>query len=72
MTSDKEFQYSQRWWCRLVILATREAENHMLKATLENLKKPYFKIQIKKGGISQVWWRTPLIPALGRQRHADF
>jgi hypothetical protein len=27
--------------------------------------------QIKNSG-SQVWWRKPLIPALGRQRQADF
>ena len=28
--------------------------------------------QIKIINISRVWWHTPLIPALGRQRQADF
>jgi hypothetical protein len=27
---------------------------------------------IKKEDLSWVWWCTPLIPALGRQRQADF
>jgi hypothetical protein len=27
---------------------------------------------IKEAGESWVWWSTPLIPALGRQRQADF
>jgi hypothetical protein len=26
----------------------------------------------QKSGYSWAWWRTPLIPALGRQRQADF
>jgi hypothetical protein len=35
-----------------------------------------YKIEIrslkKKKDLSQAWWCTPLIPALGRQRQADF
>jgi hypothetical protein len=32
------------------------------------------KLKIKKlhNNLSQAWWRTPLIPALGRQRQVDF
>jgi hypothetical protein len=36
---------------------------HMLYVESPGLKRP---------STSQAWWRTPLIPALGRQRQADF
>jgi hypothetical protein len=31
----------------------------------------FIKILVKTN-LSRVWWCTPLIPALGRQRQADF
>jgi hypothetical protein len=39
---------------------------NMLKETLAKKRK------IKMIFFSRAWWRTPLIPALGRQRQADF
>jgi hypothetical protein len=35
-------------------------------------KKRKRKEKRKKALICQAWWCTPLIPALGRQRQADF
>jgi hypothetical protein len=33
----------------------------------------YAKLSLKsRNTVSRLWWRTPLIPALGRQRQADF
>jgi hypothetical protein len=32
----------------------------------------YGKFKHLRTFISQVWWHTPLIPALGRQRQEDF
>jgi hypothetical protein len=29
-------------------------------------------VVVKKSNVSRMWWRTPLTPALGRQRQADF
>jgi hypothetical protein len=42
------------------------SSNEILR--IENAKKK----KEKKKMPSRAWWRTPLIPALGRQRQADF
>jgi hypothetical protein len=39
---------------------------------LEMKNKKQNKTNKETNKTSQVWWRTPLIPALGRQRQVDF
>jgi hypothetical protein len=46
----------------------------------ENLKVSIYKVivlgyqvaELRIENRSRAWWRTPLIPALGRQRQVDF
>jgi hypothetical protein len=35
-------------------------------------KQAKIKVEIKKTSTARQWWRMLLIPALGRQRQADF
>jgi hypothetical protein len=43
---------------------TRKRFNNWISINITSKKK--------KKKRSQAWWRTPLIPTLGRQRQADF
>jgi hypothetical protein len=46
-------------------------QNRLLLSTIES-SVPSFIIMLKMFHFSGAWWHTPLIPALGRQRQADF
>jgi hypothetical protein len=39
---------------------------------MEELSLKLLEVQVILNKIRQAWWCTPLIPALGRQRQADF
>jgi hypothetical protein len=41
--------------------------SYIVKLNLKTNKQPF-----KKKDMAWQWWRSPLIPALGRQRQADF
>jgi hypothetical protein len=43
---------------------------YMIFITVE--PTPKYKISLKIFDVARQWWHTPLIPALGRQRQADF
>jgi hypothetical protein len=43
----------------------------MYTISLKEIKISFFKGR-RKVEVSQVWWCTPLIPALGRQSQTDF
>ena len=52
----------------------RSKNHHPLPAGQSVGPRPsYFilKLKVSKAQARQGWWRTPLIPALGRQRQAD-
>jgi hypothetical protein len=44
----------------------------MWKSLEEEKGKEKCSYNLKKKKKGRAWWRTPLIPALGRQRQADF
>ena len=47
-----------------------------IEPSIQALKTPHLKthkyVKQIKNSLRQAWWRTPLIPALRRQRQADF
>jgi hypothetical protein len=52
-----------------------QIQNYAQKSDKTNqqlLKPQLYNWTVKSCGESRAWWRTPLIPALGRQRQADF
>jgi hypothetical protein len=57
-----EFQDSQGYTEKLCLEKQKQNQKHPNKQTKKK----------RKCLLSQVWWRTPLIPAPGRQRQEDF
>jgi hypothetical protein len=51
----------------------QDNQGYTEKPCLEKQKQNKTKQQQQKSlNLARQWWRTPLIPALGRQRQADF
>jgi hypothetical protein len=51
---------------------TKVENRHIIRAELNLRNAPTEAHCSKKDEKTRQWWRTPLIPALGRQRQADF
>jgi hypothetical protein len=58
----------------LRIIGLEESEDSQLKGPVNTFNKIIEENfpNLKKEMSSWAWWCTPLIPALGRQRQADF
>jgi hypothetical protein len=52
--------------------SNRHAKMEMGKSPGAILQTKSNYMQLKNTKISQAWWHTPLIPALGRQRQVNF
>ena len=53
----------------MAYIYTKNKKTKTKKTKKTKTKKPN---QNKTKALSRAWWCTPLIPALGRQRQADF
>jgi hypothetical protein len=57
---------SREYWCLLQAPGTHVVSRHT------DRQNTYAHTKLKEKNTSRAGWRTPLIPALGRQRQADF
>ena len=55
-----------------MFLAGKVSQPQSSKYNLITYRKSKTAVLTKKESGAQWWWHTPLIPALGRQRKADF
>jgi hypothetical protein len=53
-------------------LSLRPLQEQQVLLTTQPSLQPRTNYFLKRDGEGRAWWRTPVIPALGRQRQADF
>ena len=56
----------------MLMLAHEVVKTNLVRHIDHGREREKYKKSIKREKISWVWWHTPLIPALARQRQADF